>query len=686
MSTADLLIELGTEELPPKALRQLRDALVEEFTHQLDDAGLSYDTADRFATPRRLAFRINNLATKQPDRKLEKRGPAVAAAFNQDGTPTKAAEGFARSVGLSVDQLERLKTDKGEWLAANIVQQGRPLTELVQPYLEQAIHKLPIPKRMRWGRSHAQFVRPTHWLVALLNDRVLPLSLLDQQSGNSSYGHRFHHPGAITLNHPRDYEQQLENAHVMVSLEQRRSLIETASRKLGEQAGGHTRMLPELLDEVTALVEWPHPLLANFEAHFLHVPQEALIATMESDQKYFPLLDANGKLKNAFVFISNIDSRDPQQVIAGNEKVVRPRLADAEFFYNADNSKTLAEHAAPLARVVFQQQLGTLADKSARVAELAAMISEQLGGNSELAQQAGLLAKADLTTGMVGEFDTMQGVMGRYLAINEGLPQELAQALEEQYLPRFSGDALPASITGQSLALADKLDTLTGIFGIGQKPSGDKDPFALRRAALGVLRIIIECKLPLNLATLVQQTSSLLGDKVNPERCGDTLDFVIGRYRSYYLEQGFSTQLIQATTAVHPELALNFDQRLRALAHFYQQPACAALAAANKRVANILAKQTTTETANVDASLLREPAEKALADSLNQQSSPHSDWDESGYRQQLEQLAHLRQPVDSFFEQVMVNAEDDALRHNRLALLAKLRHVFLEVADISLLD
>lgn len=687
MSVANVLIELGTEELPPKALLALRDAFIDEVVQQLNDAGFAHGEVERFAAPRRLAFRINQLALRQPDRELEKRGPAVQAAFDKDGKPTRALEGFAKSAGVEIDQLERLSTDKGEWLVAKTLQKGQALEAVLQGYLEQAIHKLPIPKRMHWGRSRVQFVRPVHWLVALQDNKIIPIGLLGLTSDRLTRGHRFHHPDQISLSHANDYESVLETTgKVMPVFEKRRELIAKRSIELAEKEGGNIRMLPSLLDEVTSLVEWPVPLVAHFEERFLRVPQEALIATMESDQKYFAVMDANGKLKNAFVFVSNIESKDPAQVIAGNEKVVRPRLSDAEFFYDVDCKKTLAQHAEPLAKVVFQQQLGTVAEKSERVAKLAAFISAQLGGDKALVEQAGVLAKADLTTGMVGEFDNMQGVMGRYLALNEGLSPELAQAIEEQYLPRFSGDALPSSKTGQALALADKLFTLMGIFGIGQKPTGDKDPFALRRQALGVLRIIIECQLPLSLKQLVDEAAKLLADRIEANAANDVLEFLAGRYRNHYQEQGFSTQLIQAVAAVHPELPLDLDYRLRALANFAQQPACAALAAANKRVANILAKQDGAISEQIDVSLLQEPAEKDLAQVLSQQQSLGGRADEASYLTQLNKLADLREPVDAFFEQVMVNADDAALRANRLAILAKLRSLFMEVADISLLD
>lgn len=683
MQSADFLIELGTEELPPKALKHLAAAFSGEFVEQLDAGGFEHGEVETFAAPRRLAFRVNGLTLQQPDRNIEKRGPAVKAAFDQDGQPTRAAIGFAQSQGLSVEQLERLETPKGEWLVAHVTEPGKSFAEVAQAYLEQAIHQLPIPKRMRWGAGREQFVRPVHWLVALVGDAVLPLEVLGLNSGRDTRGHRFHHGGTLSIANAADYEQLLANeGYVQVDFAKRRDLIENTCAQLGASAGGRTHMDADLLDEVTSLVEWPVPLLAHFEQDYLRVPQEALISTMEGDQKYFPVLDEDGRLCNAFVFVSNIESRDPAQVIAGNEKVVRPRLADAAFFYDQDCKKTLEEHAEPLARVVFQKQLGTLADKAERTAALASVIAAQLGGDRALAEKAARLAKADLNSGMVGEFDKMQGIMGRYLALNQGLPEELATALEEQYLPRHAGDGLPTTTTGQAVALADKLDTLVGIFGVGAKPSGTKDPFALRRAALGVLRIVIECELKLDLAALVEKAASLLSDRIDAAAGREALGFLIGRYRSFYRELGFSTQLIQAAQAVHPEKPLSLDRRLRALALFADQPACAALAAANKRVANILAKQDSKVASKVDNDLLKEPAEIALAEALDAQAGTKgNDW-----LARLESLATLRAPIDAFFDEVMVNAEDEALKRNRLALLAKLRGLFLQVADLSLLD
>lgn len=685
MQRADLLIELGTEELPPKALKSLSVAFANEVLKQIDDAGLEHGEMQVFAAPRRLAFRINALATEQADRAIERKGPAVKAAFDGDGKPTKAAEGFAQSCGLSVDQLDTTETDKGAWLIARVTEQGKPLSELLPAFLDQSVQRLPIPKRMRWGSRKAQFVRPTQWLVALLGDKVLPLSLLDQTAGRTTLGHRFHASAPIELATAGEYEARLESeGFVIADFARRRALIEEQAIAAGKKEGGVTSIDPDLLDEVTALVEWPVALVGHFEEDFLRVPQEALITTMEENQKYFPVLDGDGKLKNAFVFISNLDSPQKALVISGNEKVVRPRLADAAFFYDLDRKKTLAEHAVPLQKVVFQQQLGTVAEKCQRISALAGTIAAQIGGDVALAEQAGTLCKADLASDMVYEFDTMQGVMGYYLARGEGLDNEVAEAMREQYLPRFAGDALPATRTGMAVAIADKLDTLVGIFGIGQKPSGDKDPYALRRATLGVLRIIIDRELPLDIDRLIQASATLFGDRIDASCVPDICEFVRGRYRAMYQEQGIETPVILSVAAVSPSQPLDFDRRIKAVAGFRSRSEAEALAAANKRVANILAKQQVAGDARVDANALVEEEEKALHAAVETVGKALSGkLAASDYAGVLAELATLRAPVDAFFDKVMVMADDDALRNNRLALLSQLRALFLQVADIS---
>ncbi|MDF1822580.1 MAG: glycine--tRNA ligase subunit beta [Alcanivoracaceae bacterium] len=685
MQHADLLVELGTEELPPTALKSLSEAFANEVLRQVDDAGLSHGEMTVFASPRRLAFRISELAARQPDRQSERRGPAVKAAFDGDGNPTRAAQGFAESVGLEVNQLDTMETDKGAWLVARVEEKGKALAELLPDFLEQSVQRLPIPKRMRWGNRKAQFVRPVQWLVVLHGSEVVPLELLEHTSGRVSMGHRFHGVGEISLADAGEYEQRLEkDGFVIADFARRQAMVLEQSEKAGRDAGGKAAIDPDLLEEVTALVEWPVAMVGRFEEEFLRVPQEALITTMEENQKYFPVLDDNGKLVNAFVFVSNIDSRDRSVVSSGNEKVVRPRLADAAFFYDVDSKKTLAQHAEPLKNVVFQQQLGSVADKCARVAELASIIARQIGGDESLARQAGELCKADLSSDMVYEFDTMQGTMGYYLARNEGLDNEIAEAMREQYLPRFSGDQLPATRTGQAVALADKLDTLVGIFGIGQKPTGDKDPFALRRATLGILRIIIECALPVDIETLIADAAALLGDRIDKGNTADAIEFVRARYRAMYQEQGIATPVILSVLAINPTRPLDVDRRIRAVAGFQQLPEAAALAAANKRVANILSKHDGEVSGHVDSGKFEQQEENALADAIATARDAVEPLAARGdYAGVLQTLAALRAPVDAFFDTVMVMADDAAVRDNRLALLASLRALFLHVADIS---
>ncbi|MDF1628432.1 MAG: glycine--tRNA ligase subunit beta [Alcanivoracaceae bacterium] len=687
MQHADLLIELGTEELPPKALKALSEAFAIETLKQIDDAGLEHGAMKVFAAPRRLAFRIEQVAVGQADRDIERRGPAVKAAFDEEGHPSKAALGFAQSVGLTMDQLETVETDKGAWLVAKVREAGKPLAELLPAMLEQSLQRLPIPKRMRWGNRKVQFVRPSQWLVALLGEQVLDIALLDQNAGRETRGHRFHAPASISLGSPAEYEARLEkDGFVIADFDRRREMIRKHAVAAGEKEGGVTYIDADLLDEVTALVEWPVAMVGHFEEEFLRVPQEALITTMESNQKYFPVLDGQGKLKNAFVFISNLNSKEPQVVISGNEKVVRPRLSDAAFFYDLDRKKTLAQHAEPLEKVVFQQQLGSVADKCRRISSVAGQIANHVGGNQKLAEQAGLLCKADLASAMVYEFDTMQGVMGYYLAKQEGLDNEVSEAMHEQYLPRFSGDVLPQTKTGMAVAIADKLDTLVGIFGIGQKPTGDKDPYALRRATLGILRIIIGSKLDLDIKSLINDSvNAYPADGAISSYKGnlrlDVLEFVQGRYRAMYQEQGIDTPVILSVLAVNPTKPLDVEQRIQAVAAFRARPEAAALAAANKRVGNILSKLSGPAPETIHQGLLQQDEEKVLFAALQKAITDSANV--SDYAAVLASLAALRQPVDAFFDKVMVMADDAALRDNRLAMLAQLRGLFLKVADIS---
>ena len=686
---ATLLFELGTEELPPKALKRLSQALTQHFVEGLEQAGLEHGAVESFATPRRLALLVQDCLLKQPDRQIERRGPALQAAYDKEGNPTKAAEGFARSCGTTVEQLSKLETDKGTWLAYQVDQPGQAASELLPGIAEQALNKLPIPKRMRWGASEAQFVRPVHWLLFLHGEQVVDCTLLDAKADRLTYGHRFHHPAAITVFNPDDYASVLEDmGQIIPGFEARRAKIRQAVEQSAAAVGGHADLDDDLLDEVTALNEWPVPISASFEERFLEVPQEALVATMKGNQKYFPLFDGEGRLMNHFITIANIDSPQPELIQEGNQRVIRPRLADAMFFWEQDGKKRLEDHLESLKSVVFQNKLGSMYDKSARVSKLAANIASQTGGDAGLAERAGLLSRCDLMTDMVFEFPDMQGVMGRYQAQRDGESPELAEAMDEFYMPRFSGDQLPQTPTGIAISLAEKLDTLVGIFGIGQRPTGDKDPFALRRAALGALRIIREHSLTLNLRELLTSVTESMADRLTEEDVADNVyDFMLERLKGIYQEEGVSVDLFQAVAEVKPQTISDFDQRILAMGEFRQLPEATSLAAANKRIRNILKKSSETLSERADAALFQDQAERDLLtklDELTPQAQPL--FERGEYAEGLRLLASLKQPVDDFFDQVMVMAEDDKLRINRLTLLSQLESLFLSVADISLLQ
>ena len=684
MAVDTLLLELGAEELPPKALDALSDAFAAGIEKGLQDAEIPFQTVTAFATPRRLAVQVTGLADKQPDREVERRGPALAAAF-KDGTPTKAAEGFARSCGVSVDELIHLETDKGTWLGYREQQQGDSVQALLPEMIRKTLQSLPVPKNMRWGASRAEFSRPVHWLVALYGSDVIAAEALGLEASRTTYGHRFHAPDAIQLEHADDYLAALENAYVLADRQQRRERIREQVLAEAEVQEANAVIDEDLLVEVSGLVEWPVALTGSFDERFLEVPAECLISSMKANQKYFHLLDDQGKLKPLFITISNIESQDPDQVISGNEKVIRPRLADAAFFYDTDRKHTLASRIPQLESVVFQQQLGTLADKARRSTAIATFIAERIQGDVAHAQRAVALAKCDLVTEMVLEFPELQGIMGRYYAEQDGEPAEVAQALEEQYLPRFASDAIPQSLTGQALALADRLDTLVGIFGIGQRPTGAKDPFALRRASIGVLNILVKGELNLDLRELLQITADQHQNLPKAEGLvEDVLTYMLDRFRAWGQEEGISAEMYLAVRARPVTKPLDFARRLRAVKAFAQREEAAALAAANKRVSNILSKQEHDGSTQVEASFLQEAAEKALFEAVTasqQQVAPL--FAKGDYQQALDALATLREPVDAFFDQVMVMADDDAIRRNRLALLASLQALFLEVADIS---
>lgn len=684
----DLLFELGTEELPPTALKRLSEALLSEFGNGLDEAGLAHGALRGYATPRRLAVLVEQCALRQADREQLRKGPAVQAAFDDEGRPTRAAEGFARSCGTTVDQLQRQHSGNGEWLVFQTFEPGRPASELLPGIAEQALNRLPIPKRMRWGDSDAQFVRPVHSLLFLHGSSVVPCRILDAQAGNQTRGHRFHHPEPISVDTPARYAALLrEPGRVIADFEERRELIRRQVEAAASSVDGRASIDPELLDEVSGLVEWPVPVVAGFDAEFLEVPQEALILTMKKHQKYFHLVDADGRLLNHFVAISNVDSREPERVREGNERVVRPRLADAKFFWEQDARRSLAQRTESLKSVVFQEKLGSMYDKSERVARLAAHIAGYIGGDPDLARRAGLLSRCDLMTEMVYEFADMQGIMGRYQALRDGEPPELATAMEEFYLPRFSGDRLPATPTGIAIALAERLDTLVGIFGIGQKPTGDKDPFALRRAALGALRILREHRLTLSLRDLIQTAHEGLGKPVEEH---DTVDavhgFMMDRLKGLYHDDGVPGPLFEAVAAVQPADLADFEQRVRAVTGFRDRPEAEALAAANKRIRNILRKTEEHIPERVDPAHLREDAERVLAQAIDaMHDTVQPLLARADYEATLAALAGLREVVDAFFDQVMVMADDTDLRRNRLALLSSLAELFLKVADVSVL-
>lgn len=683
MQTADFLVELGTEELPPKSLKGLAEAFLAGVEKGLQDAGLGYQAARYYAAPRRLAVLVTALATQQPDRSQQMDGPPVQAAFDAEGQPTQAALGFARKCGVSIEQLDR----SGPKLRFVQSIPGQPAAELLPALVDTALAALPIPKRMRWAARKTEFVRPTQWLVMLLGDQVIPAEILAQQAGHTSRGHRFHHPEAIRISTPASYAENLRGAYVIADFAERRELIRQRVAELAATQQG-TAIVPEaLLDEVTALVEWPVPLVCSFEERFLEVPQEALISTMQDNQKYFCLLDAQGKLLPRFITVANIESQDPAQIVSGNEKVVRPRLTDAEFFFKQDKKAPLEQRNQRLANVVFQAQLGSVFDKAQRVSSLAASIAGAIGGDAQRAARAGLLSKCDLATEMVGEFPELQGIAGYYYALHDGEPEDVALALNEQYMPRGAGAELPGTLTGAAVALADKLDTLVGIFGIGMLPTGSKDPYALRRAALGVLRILIEKRLELDLSSTLQTAVAQYADKVKADTLlSQVLEFIFDRLRARYEDEGIDVAVYQAVRALNPVSPLDFDQRVQAVQLFRRLPEADALAAANKRVSNILAKAEGQVGQQVDSGLLQEGAEQALAQAIDQAEQANAPLAASrDYQRSLEQLASLREPIDAFFDQVLVNADDLAVRANRYALLARLRSLFLGVADISLL-
>jgi len=687
MAANTLLVELGVEELPPGAIDDLSDALADGIRRGLAEADIDCGEVLAHGGPRRLAVQVRELADKQPDRSVERRGPALAAAF-KEGQPTRAAEGFARSCGVSVDALIHLETDKGTWLGYREQQPGEATTALLPAIVEKAIGALPVPKNMRWGASRVEFSRPVHWLVVLYGAEVVETRALGLQAGRTSRGHRFHAPAAIELAHADDYLDVLEQAWVLADRDKRRERIREQVLAEAEVQEATAVIDEELLVEVSGLVEWPVALTGSFDERFLEVPAECLVSSMKANQKYFHLLDSDGRLKPAFITIANIDSLDPEQVIQGNEKVIRPRLADAAFFYDTDRQRSLADRVPALSGVVFQKTLGTLSDKAHRSAATAAFIAGRIDGDVMHARRAAELGKCDLLTEMVLEFPELQGIMGRYYAIHDGEDAEVAQAIEEQYLPRFAGDVIPATRTGLALALADRLDTLTGIFGIGQRPSGTKDPFALRRAAIGVINILVKGELALDLRELLELAAAQHQELPYAEGLVDeVLTYMLDRFRAWARDEGIDTEVYLAVRARPVTQPLDFARRLHAVQGFSRREEAAALASANKRVSNILSKQEHDGSTQVATERLEEPAEQALYDALaSRRQTVMPLFADSRYSEALDILSGLREPVDTFFDQVMVMAEAPEVRRNRLCLLAGLQALFLEVADIALLQ
>lgn len=684
----EFLIELGTEELPPKQLRTLAEAFAANFAAELATADIAHEGVTWFATPRRLALKVANLAESQPDRVVEKRGPAVNVAFDADGKPTKAAEGWARGNGITVEQAERLVTDKGEWLLFKEQVQGQQTASVVVDMAAKALANLPIAKPMRWGDKETQFIRPVKTLTILFGSELIQGEILGVASARTLRGHRFMGEAEFTIESAEQYPAILEErGKVIADYATRKAMIIEGSQQAAQQLGGIADLEDALVEEVTSLVEWPVVMTAKFEEKFLKVPAEALVYTMKGDQKYFPVYDASKKLLPNFIFVSNIESKEPRHIVEGNEKVVRPRLADAEFFFNTDRKRPLVDRLAMLENAIFQQQLGTIKDKTDRITELAGYIAEQIGADVEKSKRAGLLAKCDLMTSMVFEFTDTQGVMGMHYARHDGEAEEVAVALNEQYMPRFAGDELPSRGVSAAVAMADKLDTIVGIFGIGQAPKGS-DPFALRRASLGVLRILVEYGYQLDLVDLIAKAKSLFGDSLtNANVEQEVIEFMLGRFPTWYQDAGFSIDIIQAVLARNPTKPADFDQRVKAVSHFRALEEAEALAAANKRVGNILAKYDGELGEEIDLALLQEDAEKALAEAVEIMAEALEPAFATGnYQEALSKLAGLRAPVDAFFDNVMVMADDEALKKNRLTLLNKLRNLFLQIADISLLQ
>lgn len=691
-SVDDFLVEIGTEELPPKALRTLMDAFRDKLLAGIDDARLPRGEAQAFASPRRISVLIDSLAARQEDRSVEQKGPPTKVAFDKEGNPTPAALAFAKKCGVDVADLDKRTTDKGEWLAFERVEQGKGIDELLPAIIESSLSALPIPRRMRWGAGDAEFVRPVHWVVLMHGEKVVNATVMGIKAGNQSRGHRFHASGPISIPSAKDYLAVLEtDGYVIADFERRREQVESGVKAAAAESGGQIVDGERLYDEVAALVEWPVPILGSFDDQFLGLPKEVVISTLTGHQRYFPVADANGTLLAKFVTVANLASKDPNQVRDGNERVIRPRLADAAFFWDSDRQRTLASRVDNLRDVVYQQGLGSVFEKSQRVAALSTWIAEKTDADASSAARAAELAKCDLVTGMVGEFPELQGIMGGYYAAADGEDEAVSVAIADQYRPRFAGDGLPSSRVGQIVAVADKIDTLAGVFSLGKKPSGNRDPFGLRRSALGVVRVMIEGGLDVDLNALIAEAVRLQPKgKLDAEDVSDALyTFITDRLRSYFLDRdsGLGVETIEAVMVRQPHSLLDFDRRLAAVQTFTRLEQAGSLSAANKRIANILRKADDFDLSAVSKKLLEDDAEIALFNALeNARQKIAPKLAVGNYAEVLNDLADLRDPVDHFFDEVMVMTDDERIRNNRLALLSDLRALFLNVADISRLS
>lgn len=688
MSKDTFLFEIGCEELPSRSQQALPASLALLISEAFAKQGLSFDSIKTFATPRRIAVMVNQLETKQASQAIEKQGPSVQNAYDKNGSPTLACLGFAKSCGASVDELIVKDTPKGKKVVYLAKKPGEETITLLPDILTQAVSKLPISKPMRWGKNDITFVRPVHWIVMMLGDKIVPATILGIKAGQETFGHRFHHPKPLRINKAQDYSMLLySQGYVIADFETRKKSIQksmlsclTHDQKIV--------MNDALLNEVTGLVEWPVALKGNFDPTFLSVPKEALITSMETHQKCFAIENQNKQLQPHFVLVSNIESKSPETVIKGNERVICARLSDARFFYQQDKKHSLASRQARLDDIIFQKQLGTVGKKVRRITKMATHIAKIVGADTAITEKAASLCKSDLVSEMVYEFPNLQGTMGYYYAINDGLCENTALAIKAHYLPKFSGDQLPDSLESCCIALADRIDTLIGILGINKIPTGDKDPFALRRATLGVLRILIEKQISLDIKELLSLAQQNYSENLpNETVIDDAYHFMMTRLKSWYSEQGVSTEVFEAVQACNPTSPFDFDQRIKAVVAFQKMPEAESLASANKRVANILKKETEFKQLDaIDQSLFDSDSERTLAEKLAERATVVEHlYQDANYEKALSELSTLKSPIDCFFDNVMIMVDDQKVRKNRLALLVTIRNLFTKVADISLL-